>query len=274
MSAPFHSLTRLSQNPRPPCPHKSLHFPFCKPTNKLSPSPSTVLRGVVKYNFCQMLNPFPLPCTGAKVVNKEPNADSLGQRRLAGRGKTAVSLLPPDKEAPVLEKQKLNRRQKQLQKRTIKKPLHTTKRRQKLQQVVKARQTDRHFTAKKLHYDRGRKTLGATPLYGNRETECSDRSETTQTTTAWKLQQAYNQRKLGRRIKELFSLLATEARLQFNLQQVIAPTFDGKGKGVAASATKLTPNPTKDKRKRNPPKKQRLRNQNSGGQKKKKHESE
>jgi hypothetical protein len=130
-----------------------------------------------------MLNPFPLPCTGAKVVNKEPNADSLGQRRLTGRGKTAFSLLPPDKEAPVLEKQKLNKRQKQLQKQTIKKPLQTTKRRQRLQQVFKARETDRHFTAKKLNYDRGRKALRAMPLYGNRETECSDRSETTQTTT-------------------------------------------------------------------------------------------
>lgn len=183
MSAPFHSLARLSQNPRPRCPHKSLHFPFCKPTIKLSPSPSTVLRGIVKYNFCQMLIPFPLPCTGAKEVNKEPKADSLGQRRLAGRGKTAVSLLPPDKEAPVLEKQKLNRRTKQLQKQTIKKPLQTTKRRQQLQQVVKARETDRHFTAKKKNYDRGRKALRATPLYGNRETESSDRSETTQTTT-------------------------------------------------------------------------------------------
>jgi hypothetical protein len=86
-----------------------------------------------------MLNPFTLPCTGAKVVNKEPNEDSLGQRRLAGRGKTAVPLLPPDKEAPVLEKQTLNRRQKQLQKQTIKKPLQTTKQRQQLQQVVKAR---------------------------------------------------------------------------------------------------------------------------------------
>jgi len=73
------------------------------------------------------------------------------------------------------------------------------------------------------------------------------------------LQQAYNQRKLGRRIKELFSPLATEARLQFKLEQVIAPTFDGKG--VAASAKKITPNPTKDKRKRNPPKKQILRKQ-------------
>jgi hypothetical protein len=96
-----------------------------------------------------MLIPFPLLCTGAKEVNKEPKADSLGQRRLAGRGKTAVSLLPPDKEAPALEKQKLNRRTKQLQKKTIKKPLQTIKRRQQLQQVVKARETDRHFTAKK-----------------------------------------------------------------------------------------------------------------------------
>jgi hypothetical protein len=111
-----------------------------------------------------MLIPFPLPCTGAKVVNKEPNADSLGQRRLAGRGKTAVSLLPPDKEAPVLEKQKLNRRQKQLQKQTIKKPLQPTKRRQQLHQVVKARETFRHFTAKKLNHDRGRKAIRATPL--------------------------------------------------------------------------------------------------------------
>jgi hypothetical protein len=51
-----------------------------------------------------MFIPFPLPCTGAKVVNKEPKADSLGRRRLAGRGKTTVSLLPPDKEAPVLKK--------------------------------------------------------------------------------------------------------------------------------------------------------------------------
>jgi hypothetical protein len=37
---------------------------------------------------------------------------------------------------------------------------------------------------------------------------------------------------------------------------------------VAASAKKLTTNPTKDKRKRNPPKKQRLRNQNRKKKKK------
>jgi hypothetical protein len=104
-----------------------------------------------------------------------------------------------------------------------------------------------------LNYDRGRKTLRAKPLYGNRETKCSNRSDTTQTTTDRKLQQAYNQRKLRRRTKELFGPLATEARLQFKLQQVIAPTFEGKDKGVAASAKKLTPNPTKHKRNENLP---------------------
>jgi hypothetical protein len=69
-----------------------------------------------------MLNPFPLPCTGAKVVNKELNADSLGERRLAETGKTAVSLLPPDKEAPVLEKQKLNRRKNSCRNKQSKSP--------------------------------------------------------------------------------------------------------------------------------------------------------